>query len=438
MQSKRLMGACLCAAGVSLAPLAAGAQTKDEDSTLRLSGFGTLGAVHSDNSDAGVVYSSAQKNPANAGWSGNLDTVLGVQADWQLAPSTSLVAQGVARAGEAGQAKLRMAFARQQWGNNTAVRVGRMRSPLFFDSDVNEIGYAYLPVRASMPVYSPINSVDHLDGVDLQWRHAFGDAALMVQAYYGGSDYKHRFYNLTPVEDADVQLKDIGGAAISVTWPSLTMRLSHTTTGAYQLRSNQTGQLNAGLAQIAGGLNAMAGFVPAMGTQASKVSAMQNMFDSRPSYTSLGLDAYWESWRFMAEFTELDSHADLTGRYLGYQLTVGRSMGNFTPYVAYGRLMRKTPLLDTSALNATGLDATLDAGMGQMQAQLDGAARFADLSMNSASIGVRWDMAANMDVKVQLDYLDTPDKSVPGYLTTATLPFNNQVRLLSVTFDFVF
>nr|WP_315463344.1 hypothetical protein [uncultured Rhodoferax sp.] len=415
----------LCTLGVCLVPAAVGAQTGEDSSALRLSGFGTLGVVHNDNSDAGVVYSSAQKNPAHGGWSGNLDTVLGVQADWQLSSSTSLVAQAVARAGDEGEAKMRMAYVRQQWGNDMAVRVGRMRSPLFFDSDVSEIGYAYLPMRASMPVYSPINSVDHLDGADLQWRHGLGDAVLMVQAYYGSSDYKHRFYNLKPVQDADVQLKDIGGAALSVTWPSVTMRISHTTTGAYQLRSAQTSQLNAGLAQIATALNGMGA-----SAQAAKVTAMQNMFDSRPTYTSIGMDAYRDAWRFMAEVTQLDTQAELTGRYAGYQLTLGRSLGSFTPYVAYGRLMRNTALFDTRALSGVGADT--------LKAQLDGAARFADLSMSTASIGVRWDVAANVDFKVQLDHIETPDKNIPGYLTTTTLPFNNRVRLLSATMDFVF
>lgn len=438
MQEQNKVGHWLCALGACLVPMAVCAQAGEESSALRFSGFGTLGVVHSDNSDAGVVYSSSQKTPANAGWSGSLDTVLGLQADWQWSPSASLVAQVVARAGEEGEAKLRMAYARQQWGNDTAVRVGRMRSPLFFDSDVSEIGYAYLPVRASMPVYSPINSVDHLDGVDVQWRHGLGDAAMLVQAYYGNSDYKHRFYNLTPVQVADVQLKDISGAALSVTWPSLTMRLSHTASGAYQLRSGQTAQLNAGLVQIASGLNQLAVMLPAFGVQAGKVSAMQNMFDSRPTYTSIGMDAYWDAWRFMAEATQLDTQAELTGRYVGYQLTLGRSLGSFTPYVAYGRLMRKTDLFNTSALSATNVDTTLDQGIGNMKTQLDSAARFADLSMSSVSVGVRWDVSTHADIKVQFDYIETPDKNIPGYLTTTALPFNNRVRLLSATMDFVF
>src|SRR5574343_868306 len=111
---------------------------------LRLSGFGTLGLTHNDSSDAGAIFSSAQKRPAGEGWSANLDSVLGLQLEWQAGENTAFVLQGVARAGDDLSPALRMFYLRQQISNDFAVRAGRIRSPLYFDSDVVEIGYAYL------------------------------------------------------------------------------------------------------------------------------------------------------------------------------------------------------------------------------------------------------------------------------------------------------
>jgi hypothetical protein len=185
---------CLLLATCAMSAAFAG-EAEVAPSPVKLSGFATLGLTHNDNSEAGVIFSSSQKRPATQGVSGNLDSVLGLQMDWQLLPTTSVVVQGVARAGEDFEPKLRLAYVRQQLGADAAVRLGRMRSPLFFDSDVAEIGYAYLMSRAPIPVYGSMNNVSHLDGGDVQWRQSLGNIAFLLQGYYGSDRYKHRFYN---------------------------------------------------------------------------------------------------------------------------------------------------------------------------------------------------------------------------------------------------
>jgi len=413
--------------------------------SIKLSGFATLGLTHNDNSEAGAIFSSSQKKPANQGWSTNLDSVAGLQLNWQLMPDTSVVVQGVARAGEDFDPQLRMGYVRQQFGNNTALRVGRMRSPLFFDSDVAEIGYANLMVRAPIPVYVTPNNVTHIDGADLQWRHSVGNTAFMLQGYYGNDSYKHRLYNTSPVEETDVELHDISGIAISAATPNLTVRLSHTTTSAYTMRSPQISQLNAGLSQVSAGLNAMAAnpYLPAsmasaLSVQARQVSGYTNPFDSKPTYTSLGFDGNMDAWRLLGEWTLLDTHSALTGKYEGYHLSVGYNIDAFTPYVSFARQTRKSAAMDTSALAVTHMDPTLDGAILQLKGALDQAAQFADISMSSASIGVRWDLRENMAIKVQYDRLETPNSSIPGYFSLTHLPFNNTVNLFTVALDFVF
>jgi len=379
---------------------------------VRLSGFATVGLTHNDNSEAGVIFSSAQKHPVTQGYSGNLDSVLGLQLDWQLLPTTSVVVQGVARAGEDFEPKLRMGYVRQQLGNDTALRVGRMRSPLFFDSDVAEIGYAYLMSRAPMPVYVVPNNVTHLDGADLQWRHSVGNTAFLLQGYYGSNKYKHYLSTPSTVQDTDVELHDIAGIAVSATLSNLTLRASHTTTGAYTMRSPEISQLNAGLAQVAAALGGAAAnpmlpaqMAQALTAQAQKVSGFTNPFDAKPIYTSLGFDSNLDAWRVTGELALLDTQGALTGKYRGYHLSVGYSLGAFTPYVSLARERRMNTALDTSALAATGMSLELDGAISQLKGALDQAAQLADFSMSSASVGVRWDVREDMAVKVQYDHL---------------------------------
>jgi hypothetical protein len=423
----------------------AGDEAEVAPSPFKLSGFATLGLTYNDNRDAGVIFSSSQKHPVTHGISGNLDSVAGLQLDWQLLPATSVVLQGVARAGEDFEPQLRMGYVRQQFGNDTAVRLGRMRSPLFYDSDVAEIGYAYLMSRAPIPVYVTPNNVTHLDGADVQWRHSVGNTAFLLQGYYGSDSYKHRFSNLNPIEVADVELHDIAGIALSAALPNLTLRVSHTTTSGYTMRSPQISQLNAGLAQVSAALNGVASnpmlpaaMAQALTAQAQKVSGYANPFDAKPTYTSIGFDSNIDAWRVMGEWALLDTQGALTGKYEGYHLSVGYSIGAFTPYVSMSRQRRTNPALDTSALAATGMDPRLDGAIAQLKGALDQSAQFADISMSSNSVGVRWDIRENMAIKVQYDRLETPNSGTPGYLTVTSLPFNNKVNLFTVALDIAF
>lgn len=421
------------------------AAEEQEESSVRLSGFATLGLTHNDNGDAGAISSVRQKHPATKGWSGNLDSVLGVQVDWLASDSTSVLLQGVARGGDDLSPELRMGYLRQKLSGEVAMRLGRIRSPLYFDSDVAEIGYGYLMVRPPLPIYSIANNVSSLDGGDLQWRHRFGNAVVLMQGYYGQDAYKHRFYNLTPAEEADVKLRDIGGLGITAFLPNITLHASHTLVGSYTMRGAHISQLNAGLAQMAGTLQAIAAnpFLPpgqaaALTSKAQQIRSLSNPFDAKPVYTSLGFDASVENWRFLGEWTRFDSQSAMVGKYNGWQLTVGHSFENLTPYVSYARHRRIDDGFDSSALNGTGMDAALDEGLGQLKAGLDNAAQFANLSMKSISVGTRYDFRDNMAIKFQFDHLTTPGGTVPGFFAVSRLPMDHTVNLFTVTLDMVF
>lgn len=413
---------------------------------LRWSGFGTLGLVHNDNDGAGVIQSFSQRRPVGQGWSGNLDTVLGLQMDARLADATSVTLQAVARAGDDYQPKLRMAYLRQGIGPDFGVRLGRIRSPFFFDSDVSEIGFGYLMVRPSLPLYALIaNNVPHVDGGDIQWRHQLGTAALLVQAYGGRSSYEQYFYNTSPRSEADGELKRIRGLALSVSLPQVMVRASHTRVSRFTLHSPQLDQINAALGQFSGAMG-QASTNPALppplqagiAAQAAAVQGLADPFNGGVDYTSIGFDATLQNWRLMGEWAVFDSKSKIIGRYRGWHGTVGYTIGEFTPYVTASRNDRTSAALDTSALTPTGLSPALDAGLTQTRGALDDAARFANLSSRSVGIGMRWDARANLALKVQYERLKTPSATVPGVFAVPALPIDSTVNLFSATLNFVF
>lgn len=430
---------------VPFIPPAHAEEAESPETSVRLSGFATLGLTHNDNGDRGAIVAFSQKHPVREGYSGNLDSVAGVQLEWLPIQNTSFVLQGVARAGNNFDPQLRMGYVRQQLGNEFAARVGRIRSPLYLDSDVVEIGYAYLMTRPPLPLYGIANNIASVDGGDLQWRHTFGNTAILLQGYYGQNDYKQRFYNLEPVEEADAKLRDIRGLAISATIPNVTVRLSRTWVRSFTMRSPQVSRLNGGIGATAAGLQGIAAnpFLPAATAaalldKARQIQGFANPFDNQPIYTSLGFDASLDAWRFLGEWTLFDSRSQMVGKYEGYQFTLGRSFGDWTPYVSYARQRRKSPSLDTSAFADTGLDPTLDGGLAAMRAALDQAAAFSDLSMRSISAGVRYDFREGMALKAQYDNFRTPNDMTSGYFAVSRLPLDRNVNLFTVALDVVF
>jgi hypothetical protein len=128
----------------------------------------------------------------------------------------------------------------------------------------------------------------------------------------------------------------------------------------------------------------------------------------------------------------------MVGSYRGAGLTLGRAVGDFTPYVSVSKLQRYGQVFDTSALAATGMDASLDAGLGQMQAAMGLARQFADISSQSASVGARWDWREDMALKLQLDRVRSPNAKTGGTFAVTAMPFKNQVNLVTVALDLVF
>ncbi|WP_271008272.1 hypothetical protein [Paucibacter sp. B51] len=433
------------AAGESVEPGTTAAAGGGQGSALRFSGFATLGLAHNDNATAGVITSFSQLRPVQKGWSANMDTALGLQLEWQPAQGTTLQVQGVARAGEDMKPRLRIAALRQQLGQGLSLNLGRLRSPLFFDSSIAEIGYANLTVRPAPAIYALTNSVASLDGADLHWRLNLGDASLLAQVFGGRYDYTHRFNNFAPAISADASLRGLLGFSLSANLQDLTLRVSHTRIDRYVLRSAQVDQLNSGLDQVNGALQQLAQnpllpapMLAALQAKSRGLAALRNPFDNRPDYTSIGLDGNWQHWRVLAELTWMNPHNDLVGRGRGYSLTLARSFGDFTPYLAVAQMKRSSAVLDTSALAATGLSPQLDGGLQQLQQGFNTAQQFANISSRSLSLGLRWDWRENMALKTQLDLMRTPSPGTPGPLAVPALPFKHKLQLFSVTLDLVF
>ncbi len=158
-------------------------------SRLRLEGFATVGVARSSDNAA------FQNNNAHIhdDYDFNADTVLGLQATFQVNPDVDFVTQVVARGVDESRdtddfhLEVEWAYLKYRLDANTRLLLGRSRLPLFMHSEYLEVGYAYPWVRPPVEVYGLIGQFSSFDGATLRYSRLLpGSWVMDAQAYLGG------------------------------------------------------------------------------------------------------------------------------------------------------------------------------------------------------------------------------------------------------------
>lgn len=157
----------------------------DDSSSYKLSGFGTLGAVVTNNDDAQFRSNVRQSVGANKSPDLGVDTRLGVQLNAQLNSMFSGVAQVLtSRRDGREDPQLEWLFGQARVTPWLDIRVGRMVLPVYMVSDSRNVGYASHWVRAPLEVYNNYLS-SSFDGAQLQFRGELSGTNYTLQASTG-------------------------------------------------------------------------------------------------------------------------------------------------------------------------------------------------------------------------------------------------------------
>ncbi|HEX2547564.1 MAG TPA: porin [Ramlibacter sp.] len=402
--------AALAAAGLAGS---AHAQWKPE---LRFSGFGTLGAVHSDDRNADFVGTIFQPNGAGFTRSTSLnpDTKLGVQLDATFTERFSGVVQMVAQHHHDNtyMPKVEWANLKFQVTPELSVRGGRIAAPSFLYSDTRFVGYAQPWVRPPVEVYGvlPITSND---GIDVMYRSAIGPTTNTVQAYYGRARARLR--------TGQVESRPSWGINDVVQWNDWTFRAGYT---------HNTVDLNLpGLAALTNGARAFTAIPGPIGQQAAAFVARYSGRDVELGAMSLSASYDPGQWFAMSEVVRL-SGEDILADSTSWYLAGGYRFGAFTPYAVYARTRSKVatepgiPVPAAAPLNA-GINAAL-------RNQFNG-------TQSTLTAGLRWDFRKNTALKVQVDHISLGDNSAGRFANVQPgFQRGGSVNLFSVALDFVF
>ncbi len=396
----------LLTVGVALAVNAASpAQAAVFDTgDLTVSGFGTIGMAKTNTDQARFVRYNQIEGVSNEARIG-LDTNLGLQASYKANGWLSGTVQILTRKGPVPgfTTDLTWAFLKAKVNDELSVRVGRIVLPTFLTSDYQNVGYANTMMRPQIEVYAQ-SPVESTDGIDLNYQHAVGDFNFSVQPFVGVARGK-----LYAGAGSATYRAPGYGVALTAEYAPFLFRFSQ---AAAKLNSNDVTLLNNVVATLR-----RAGF--------AEMASDINLSDKKLSTSALGVTMDWRNIVLQTEYARRrpKSPTYVPGSNAWYAMA-GYRIGTVMPYYAHAHFKH------------TGNSVRVPDNF-PVSGPLGGTVRglLAPAGQSSDLIGVRWDFAKSVDLKVQVDRVKPNFKT--GFLI-APVGYTRAVTVVGATLDFVF
>lgn len=151
----------------------------------------------------------------------------------------------------------------------------------------------------------------------------------------------------------------------------------------------------------------------------------------------MGFGYRGDQWSLQSEiYTILGEKAVVPEGVGGYAIA-GYTLGNVTPYVIYGRFNPKNA--PYQAQSDWGLSPVNGAQLAQVQKWLIGGINSTYIDQQTFSLGVRWDVTAQIALKAQYDYIQIADNGYGLWAIPLEADLQGRdVQLFSVSVNFVF
>ncbi|WP_251977756.1 porin [Salinicola avicenniae] len=342
------------------------ARALTDNGSLTLSGFGTLGMVHSNQDSAEFIRDIGQAKGAGEGWSARTDSLLGAQLGVRLNDELDVVVQGISRYHDSGnfRPELSWAFLRYRPDPAVRLRVGRLGWDVYQLADSRYVGYAYPWVRPPVDHFGTLQ-LTHIDGADITFKQPVGRDLLQLKLYAGRSDSEiYLIDGLT----ADFDVDQVYGGNLDYETGPWRFRMSYT-----QVHSDVDfqGAVADQIEQIPfANLDANHVLGDVFGFDRITLFSLGALYDRGPLQVQTVVNR--------SQTTRHDGQIDSGFISLGYRVAP------VTPYVVLSRVQTTSTNPDNS-----------------------------DIDQQTWSLGARYDLATGMALKAQFDRIHTRS---PGFL----------------------
>jgi len=403
---KHLLAAAVLAA---TAALSAQAGVLD-DGNLSISGFGTVGVAQSNTDDVKFARYNQADGVGNSARIG-LDTNLGLQATYKINDWLSGTAQVLTRKAteHSFTTDLTWAFLKARINDEVSVRVGRVVVPTFLISDYQNVGYANTMMRPPIEMYGQA-PIENSDGADINYQHAFGDLNFTAQAFAGVS--RGKLFVSTGAGSTATYRAPARGISLAGEYGPFLLRVAH---ARADMEINDIQPINA----LTNTLTSV-GF----GQLASDITFSTG---KKIAFTSIGGTMDWNNVVGQAEYAQRRAKDKV---YLpdtnAWYAMLGYRFGKVLPYYAH------------ASAKGAGSSITAPAALAKIPALNAGVANLLTSAEQTTDIvGVRWDFAKQLALKVQVDRVKPGAKS--GLLINVPAAgYTKDVTVVAAVVDFVF
>jgi hypothetical protein len=394
-------------------------------------GFGTLGAVYSDEDQADFV-SSWVLQPNGAGhtseWHAGIDTKLGGQVNARFNEKFSAVLQVVVERQEdnAWTPAIEWANIQYQLNDNFSLRFGRTVLAAFMVSDTRLVGYANPWIRGPQELYQ-IVPITNMDGLDAIYTLDFGDWRNTLQLTFGQT-------NQDLIIDGELRARDGFMISNSLEYDYATFRLAYLSANI-DLDTPDSNALFEAYDVLGDTLALTPGFEDSA-AQSSAISGRYALNDAPIEVYSAGLRLEPGNWLFMAEWARV-TEANALSKADAWYATLGYRFSSVTPYLTLAEVNGDTP--QEPGVNTSGMPAPLATATDTLNNGLNQFLFQATHAQKSITVGIRWDFISNAALKLQYQHIEIDEKSA-GRLANVQSDFEagNRVNTFSAAIDFVF
>jgi len=379
---------------------------------FRLSGFGTVGLTHSSSKQ---VDFTTQLYTSGAGYShdtdiGN-DSLAAIQLDTKinqyLSSSVQIMSQRHSTKNNF-DPHVELANIKFTPVSNLAIRVGRLGLPAFIASDYINVNYGNLWARAPVEVYNQV-PFTHVDGTDVIYQKDMAGGTLSLQGIY---------FNLVLDDYRGYKVKAKDGKMFNISYekgPFLTRVL--------------WGKIH----------NIFEPLQPIPGADTPIIKTLMNEIagPTKAKYMAAGFVYDPGHWILQGEYTHRVADSVAIATTNSWYLMAGKRIQKFTPYLTVSSLKSKGPY---NSPYATFLESGVyGPDLVKLGQAVNAGIAYQNQSQTSFATGIRYDIAQNIAIKAQYDYIKPSAGSYGmfSYPANQTSPAN-AVHLLTVNLSFVF
>jgi hypothetical protein len=378
-----------------------------------LSGFGTLGVVHSSEDQAD--FGASVFIPHGAGhtrqWSPEVDSRIGAQLTAHFTPRLSATVQLISEQRHDGQywPHVEWANIKYQLTPQLSVRLGRTALASFLVSDVRKVGYANPWVRPPAEVYG-LMPVGNSDGVDVSYKLQIGRVRHTLLGSYGQ----------TTVRDVDgVTSKGRDQWVISDTaeYGAVTLRVAFQ---QLHLDSEESGLFRA---------------IRQFGPEGVALAERYDPNGAQVTFVGAGVMYDPGHWFLMAEWGNSNFRSAI-GERTAWYASAGYRIGAVTPFATFAKARARSRTSDPG-LTVTGLPPAQAGTAIALNAGLNGFLGSIPVQQG-ISAGARWDFMPKVALKMQYDH-NRLGAGSPGSLGNLQSDFTTggTFDLVSLSVDFV-